>query len=48
MNILKYPRPYNQMQIAFHKIEDQVKVFVILSLHYGQKSDDILVSIELH
>ena len=48
MYVKEYAWSNDQMEVTFHQIKDQVKVLIILGLHYCLESNDILMAIELH
>lgn len=47
MYFLKYPCPYHNMEISFHKIKHQVKIFIILGFDDVEESYDVIVTVEL-
>lgn len=47
MNFLQYARPYDYMQISFHKVKHQIKVFIIFGFYYVQQSNYVIVPIQL-
>ena len=46
MNVLEDVRTNDGMEISFHVLKEKVNVLIIISFHYVEESDDVIVSSE--